>query len=363
MKHTLFFVGMVFLPFVVTLGQHPGAVAPRSRPLRVVTTLPDYGVLAKAIGGDRISVQTIVRGDQDAHFIRPKPSFVDIARRADVLITTGLDLEMWLPTVIDKSGNTRIRSGKPGYVAAARGLTLLEKPKALSRSEGGVHIYGNPHITCSPINMKTAARNIATGLIRNDPEGKRYYQDNLEKVLNQLDERLFGKELVKLLGGQTLCRLAEKGTLIPFLKEHKFRGKPLIDFLGGWMKTMLPLRGMPIVTYHKNWVYFVRLFGLEEAGTVEPKPGIPPSPRHVAGLIELMRKRNIRIILAANYFDRQGVKVVAAKVGAAPVIVPIYATGAPGTDDYFMLVDHWIDGLISAAKEKGVLKVRQKGSP
>ena len=354
MKRKLFLAGVFLLPFVVAQAYSPGAVAPRSRPLRVVTTLPDYGAFVRAIGGDRISVQTIVRGDQDAHFIRPKPSFVDMVRRADVLITTGLDLEMWLPTVIDKSGNTRVRSGKPGYVAVAQGMRLLEKPKSVSRAEGGVHIYGNPHITCSPINMKTAARNIATGLIRNDPEGKRYYQDNLKKLLNQLDERLFGKELVKFLGGQTLCRLANKGALIPFLKKHKFQGKSLIDSLGGWMKRMMPLRDTPIVTYHKNWVYFVRLFGLEEAGTVEPKPGIPPSPKHVASLIELMRKRNIRIILAANYFDRQGVKVVAAKVNAAPVIVPIYVKGAPGTDDYFMLVDHWIDALISAAKKRGV---------
>jgi len=126
---------------------------------------------------------------------------------------------------------------------------------------------------------------------------------------------------------------------------------------------MLPLRGAPIVTYHKNWIYFVRLFGLEEAGTVEPKPGIPPSPKHVADLIGLMRKRNIRIILAANYFDHQGIKTVAAKVDAAPVIVSIYVKGAPKTDDYFMLVDSWIDALLSAAQKKGVLKAPQKQSP
>jgi len=362
MKRKLLFAGIFLLPFLVGQGYLPGATAGRSRLLQVVTTLPDYGVFARAIGGDRVSVQTIVQGDQDAHFIRPKPSFVDMVRRADVLITTGLDLEMWLPTVIDKSGNTRIRSGKPGYVGVAQGITLLNKPRNLSRSEGGVHIYGNPHITCSPINMQTVARNITTGLVRNDPEGKDYYQDNLKKLLSQLNERLFGKDLVKLLGGQTLCRLAEKGALMPFLKSHKFKGKPLIEFLGGWTKKMLPLRGARIVTYHENWVYFVRLFGLEAAGTVEPKPGISPSPRHVAGIIELMRKQNIRIILAANYFDRQKIKTVASKVDAAPVIVSIYVKGAPKTDDYFMLVDSWIEALLSAAQKKGVLKAPEKGT-
>ena len=121
------------------------------------------------------------------------------------------------------------------------------------------------------------------------------------------------------------------------------------------MKAMEPLRGTPIVTYHKNWVYFVRLFSLEEAGTIEPKPGIPPSPRHVTELIELMRKRKIRIVLAANYFDEQRVRRVASAVGAEAVIVPLYVGGAPGVDDYYTLVDHWVGELLKAARKAGVL--------
>jgi len=319
--------------------------------LSVVATLPDYASLAKVIGGDRVSIQTIVRGDQDAHFIRPKPSFVDMAKNADVLLATGLDLELWLPTVVDKSGNTHVRSGKQGFVAASQGVRLLEIPQNVSRSEGGVHVYGNPHLTCSPVNMKIAAQNIAVGLIKNDPQGKELYEENLKKLLEEMDKRLFGEELVKLLGGKTLCDMAEKGALIPFLEKHKFRGKPLVDSLGGWMKKMLPLRGRPIVTYHKNWIYFVTLFGLEEAGTVEPKPGIPPSPKHVTELVELMRTRQIRIILAANYFDEQKIKTVAARVNAEPVIVPLYVRGAPNVDDYFQLVDHWTDRLLEAAEK------------
>ena len=362
MKRKLLLTGIFLSLFLAGQAYVSDALAERSRPLQVVATLPDYGVLVRTIGAERVSVQTIVQGDQDAHFIRPKPSFVDMVRRADLLITTGLDLEMWLPTVIDKSGNTRIRSGKPGYVGVARGITLLDKPKNLSRAEGGVHIYGNPHLTCSPINMQTVARNITVGLVRNDPEGKDYYQTNLKKLLDQFNERLFGKDLVKFLGGQTLSRLAEKGALLAFLESHKFKGKALIEYLGGWAKKMLPLRGVRIVTYHENWLYFVRLFELDAVGTVEPKPGIPPSPKHVAGLIDLMRKQSVRIILAANYFDHQKIKTVAAKVGAAPVIVSIYVGGAPRTDDYFMLVDSWIDALLSAAREKGVLKAPQKGT-
>ena len=324
--------------------------------LQVVTTLPDYHFLAEAVGGDRISAQAIVHGDQDAHFIRPKPSFVKMVRNADVLVSTGLDLELWLPTIVNKSGNTRIRSGRPGYVSASQGVTLLEKPQVLSRAEGGVHLYGNPHITTSPINLKIAARNILIGLVKNDPEGKDIYQANLSKLLDEIDTRLFGGELVELLGGDTLCQMAEKGTLIPFLEKRQFHGRPLIDYLGGWMKKMLPLRGKQIVTYHKNWAYFEQLFGLEEAGTVEPKPGIPPTPRHVTELVEQMRVLEIHIILAANYFDEHKIRTVADRVGAEAVIVPLLVGGKLGVEDYFQLVDCWVDGLLAAAERKGLLE-------
>ena len=326
------------------------------KPLRVVATLPDYAVIAKAIGGDRITVQAIVRGEQDAHYIRPKPSFIGMVRDADVLLDTGLDLEMWLPTVVDKSGNTKVRSGQPGYVAVSKGLNLLEKPKVFSRSEGGVHVYGNPHITCSPVNMRTVARNIAVGLVKNDPEGKDYYQEHAEKFVRELDERMFGKVLVDMLGGDTLAELAAQGKLYGFLEKQTHEGKRLVEQLGGWMKQMLPLRGTLIVTYHKNWVYFFTVFELEGAGTVEPKPGIPPSPNHVLGLIKNMRQRDIRILLAANYFNQHQIETVAARVNADPVIVPLYVGGEQGVETYFNLVDLWVNRLLAAARNKQVIK-------
>ncbi|MFH1725354.1 MAG: metal ABC transporter substrate-binding protein [Elusimicrobiota bacterium] len=341
---------------LLALGILAAAAGPAAARLRVVTTLPDYADFVKRIGGDRVSVEHIVLGDQDAHFIRPKPSFVNLVRKADVLVETGLDLELWLPTVVDRSGNTRVRSGQEGYVSAAQGMPLLEKPGVMSRSEGGVHIYGNTHVTCSPLQMRIAARNIANGLIKNDPEGKTAYLENLKALEDELDRRIFGAELVRLLGGETLADLAQKGRVVAFLEENEYKGAPMIERLGGWMKEMLPLRGASIVSYHKNWVYFLSLFGLNEAGTIEPKPGIPPSPKHVTRLVELMRERGIRIILAANYFDKQHVRTVAAKVGAEPVIVPLYVGGAPGADDYFQLVDHWVASLLKAARKVEVAR-------
>jgi len=323
--------------------------------LQVVTTLSDYAVLAKAIGGERVAVNSIVYSVQDPHHIRPKPSFVNMVMGANVLIATGLDLELWLPTVVNRAGNKHVRSGEIGYVAVSQGIELVEKPKVISQIEGDVHVFGNPHITTSPINTRQVAWNIATGLIKNDPQGKAFYQENLKRLQDEIDKCLFGEELVELLGGDTLCRLAENDKLIEFLQENKLQGKPLIDKLDGWMKKMLPLRGAPVVVYHKNWSYFLKLFGLEEAATIESKPGIPPSAKHVTNLVNMMHDDNIRIILAANYFDEHKVRTIANRTGAEAVIVPLFVGGVPGTETYFQLVDYWINGLLKAAKNTGLV--------
>jgi zinc/manganese transport system substrate-binding protein len=329
-----------------------GGAAPAK--LNVVTTLPDFASLARMIAEDRIEVQSIVHSVQNPHQIRPKPSFVTMVRDADLLIATGLDLEMWLPTVVDKSGNTKVRSGEMGYVAVSHGMELIEIPEVVSQSEGDVHIFGNPHFTCSPINAKAIARNITTGLIKNDPDGKEFYEANLKKVRDEIDRRLFGEELVKLIGGDALCRLADQDKLIDFLKANEYQGKPLIESLGGWMGKMLPLRGKPVVVYHKNWSYLIRLFGLKEMGTIELKPGIPPSPRHVTELVTMMKEQNIKIIIAANYFDKRKVETVAERTGAKALISPLFVGGVPGTEDYFGLVDYWTDTLVRVAQEVGV---------
>ncbi len=363
MKMKLNLISCLTLTALVLVGQATAAVSTEKTEvkktravLNVVTTLPDYKVIAMKIGRERVAVTAIVSGDQDAHFIRPKPSFVTAVGRCDVLIATGLDLELWLPTVVDKSGNTRVRSGQPGYIAASQGMKLLEKPKVMSHVTGGVHINGNPHVTCSPLQMRIAARNIARGLIKNDSAGQKHYEKNLKEYLYNLDCRMFGDELVKIIGGDLLSSLAGDGKLIPFLKKHRYKKRPLIEKLSGWMKKMLSLRGTNIVTYHKNWAYFMQVFGLVSVGTVEPKPGIPPSPKHVSDLIRTMRQKKIKIIMAANYFDQHKVKTVAKKVGARAVIVPVYAGGTGGGSDYFDLVDCWVNGLLKAAENRKILK-------
>ncbi len=316
--------------------------------LFVVTTISTYADIAKKIGKDKVEVHYIVQGDQDAHFVRPKPSYAVMLSKADVFVSTGLDLELWVPSLVDMSKNEKIRSGQIGFVAAADGIDLLEKPTVFSRSEGGLHIYGNPHITSSPLNLKIIAENIAIGLEKNDPKNTNFYEANLKKFKDKIDRRLFGDTLVNLMGGGLLTKLANSGHLFEFLTTKAYKGKKLVDYLGGWLKEALPLRNRKIVTYHKNWVYFAKLFGLEIVSNVEPKPGIPPSPKHVEELVGLMRKHHIKVILSANYFSASKVREICSKVGAVPVIVPVYVNGAPGTDDVFKLIDLWISKIDEA---------------
>jgi ABC-type Zn uptake system ZnuABC Zn-binding protein ZnuA len=317
----------------------------------VVTTLSTYAEIAREIGGNLIEAHYLCQGDEDPHFVRPKPSFSVLVSKADLFVTTGLDLELWAPTVIDSSRNPRIREGQKGYVAVYDGIHLLERPVTADRSQGGVHIYGNPHIYTSPLNGKVIATNIAIGLGKVDPVHKKAYKRGLDAFNNEVDRRLFGPELVGLVGAETLEKLAESGNLIRFLREQPYQGSPLIDRLGGWMKEALPLRGKKIVTYHKNWVYFTDLFGLDVVAEVEPKPSIPPSPRDVERLIQRMQAEGVRVILAANYYDENKVRNIAQRVGARAVIVPVSVYGAPGVDTYFDLLDCWIQGLKEAFTE------------
>jgi ABC-type Zn uptake system ZnuABC Zn-binding protein ZnuA len=316
-------------------------------PVKVVTTLAPYASIARFIGGDRVTAQSISRGDEDAHFVKPKPSFALMLRDADLFVTTGLDLELWAPVLVDKSGNSKIRDGQPGYVSASQGVPLLEVPTSLDRSAGDVHIYGNPHIFTSPLNAKGIAANIAAGLKRVDPAGAAVYDANLAAFDRRISESLYGKPLVDLLGAETLDPLARSGQLISFLAGKDYQGKKLVDLLGGWLGKGRVFRGKKIVTYHRNWIYFTDLFGLQVIDYVEPKPGIPPSAKHVLELIGEIQREGVHVILAANYFSPQQVNQIATRTGCTAVMVPLGPAGDEAPD-FFALVDLWVGRLAAA---------------
>lgn len=323
--------------------------APVAAQVQVVTTLPTYAAIASEVGGERVQVESIARGDEDAHFVKPKPSYALMLKRADLFVTTGLDLELWAPTLVDKSGNRAIRDGQPGFVAAHVGIPKKEVPASVSREAGDVHIYGNPHLYSSPIAAKQIAANIAAGLERVDPDGVETYRAGLTAFQHRIDVALYGEELLELLDSSTLDPLAREGRLVPFLEEQDYEGEPLLTKLGGWLERGLAFRGQEIIAYHKNWIYFADLFGLRIVDYVEPKPGIPPSARHVKELIDTIQDRNIRVLLAASYFDPRQPELIAERTGCAALILPLGPVS--GVDGYFGLIDLWVDRLAEAFQE------------
>ena len=323
------------------------AATASAAPVKVVTTLPAYASIAQAVGGDRVQALSISKGNEDSHFVKPKPSYALMLKDADLFVTTGLDLELWAPVLVDKSGNRKILDGQPGYVNASQGVPLLDVPANPSREAGDLHIYGNPHIHTSPLNAKIIAGNIAAGLKRVDPAGAATYDANLAAFRKRIDTSLYGDQLPQILGSDTLDALARQGKLIPFLTAKDYKGKKLIGSLGGWLGKGAAFRGQKLVTYHKNWTYFTPLFGLQVVGDVEPKPGIPPSARHVHDLIETMKAQKVKVVMAPDYFDPSEAQAIAERTGAQTVIVPM-GPGGTGADAYFKLIDLWVDRLAKA---------------
>lgn len=316
-------------------------------PVNVVTSLTTYAAIAREIVGDRGRVSAIAAGDENPHYVQPKPSFVPTLAQADLFVTTGLDLELWVPALLDKANNPRIVEGAPGYVAAYQGLPLLDIPANLSRAQGDIHVYGNPHIWTDPLNAVLIARNVLRGLKRVAPHDAEYFTAREKDFETRVYRALFGEDLVNLLGGETLADLDRQNKLLPFLGEQRYQGAPLINRLGGWLKQAMPFRGKVVACYHKEWDYFSREFQLSCFDYIEPKPGIPPTPRHVQQIITEMRTRRIPVLLSTNYYDRNQVLQVAQRTGATAVIVPSN-TGAGGPETYFDLVNLWVSELAAA---------------
>ncbi len=320
---------------------------------RVVTSLTTYASIAREIVGERGEVVAIANGAENPHFVTPRPSLVLQLRKADMFVVTGLDLELWIPAIVDKANNPRVRPGAPGYVTAARGVELLDVPQSVSRSGGDIHSFGNPHIWTSPVNAVTIGANILAGLKRVSPENSDYYEQRYTAWKDRIIRALVGDEVVELLGADVVFDLARSHQLLDFLASQTYEGSPLEGRLGGWLKAAESFRGAHMVCYHKEWDYFSRAFAVACDDYVESKPGIPPTPRHVATVIELMRQRNIHVLFSTNYFDRNQVQSVAQRTDATAVIVPSNTYGAPGIETYEDLVDLWVRELSAAFLEAG----------
>ncbi len=327
--------------------------------INVVTTLPDLKSIAEIIGGDKVKVKALSLGYQDPHYVTPKPSLMAAVNKADLFVEIGLDLELWTERVLDGARNPKVRKGQRGHVYASKGVARLEIPQAISRAAGDLHPQGNPHIWLDPLNAKVMAANIAEGLKRVAPAQASYFDDRLKAFEKAVDERLFGKVLVTLLGGRILTRLTRQGKLIEFLEAKEFRGEKLIGKLGGWLGEARKFRGQKIITFHQAWVYFANRFGVVVANTIEEKPGIPPSAKRRDLLIQQARSENIRVIAVGTYYDTSVPEAMAEATGAKLLVLPIMTEGVKDVTDYFGLFDYLIGRLVQAFEEAK----KERGSP
>lgn len=326
----------------------PALVSPVAAQVKVVTSLTTYGAIAREIVGDKGTVTAIAQGDEDPHFVQPKPSFVALLRNADLFVTTGMDLELWVPALLDRSNNRKVSEGGPGYVTAYTGIDLLEVPSTVSRSEGDIHVAGNPHIHTDPLNGIIIARNILTGLQRVSPANAAYFSEREKNFEQRLLEATIGAEVVRILTPATAYNLLKTGRLQDFLARTQYQGQPLATRLGGWLKEAAPLRGKEMACYHKEWSYFTRRFDITCIAYIEAKPGIPPTPRHVQEVIELMKARRTPALFASNYYSRTQIAQIAERTGAKAVVVPENTDGGPGVPTYFDLVSNWVSSLTAA---------------
>ena len=309
--------------------------------IKVVTTFSDYAAIVKELAGDLVEIESLSFGDQDPHFVAPKPSLALKLKAADMLVYSGMDLEMWLTTLQDKARNRKVMDGAVGFVTVNTGIEILQKPTSFSRSEGDVHVTGNPHFQTSPMSWISISENILIGLKRNDPDNAAVYEANQQAFY----ESMFGTELVEMFGGDQLKTMLHNGTLFDFL-DREFQGAKLIDKLGGWLKKALPIRGINLIAYHKNWAYFVKDFGMTVLGYIEPKPGIPPTPRHVETMINLIEDTGVDIMLVASYFEKRKPTTISERTGIQAIFLPISVDAQPEVPDNFALVDFWIDQIL-----------------
>jgi zinc/manganese transport system substrate-binding protein len=348
-----FFVALLAVAVSLPGGPLPPRPLPTTGPVKVVTTLTTYAAIAREIVGDRGTVLSIAQGDEDPHFVQPRPSFLPALRDADLFVTTGMDLEAWVPALLDRANNGNVREGGRGYVAAFQGVRLMDVPTSTSRAQGDIHVDGNPHLQGDPINAIIIARNILAGLTRVSPDNAASFTGREQDFEQRILRALFGDDLVRILTPATIFELARTDRVMDFLRTTPYQGQPLLTRLGGWMRQAQAFSGREMVCYHMEYSYFSRRFGIACAGYVEPKPGIPPTPRHVEEIIDLMRTRHIPVILAANYYDRHEVLTVAERTGATALIEPDHTEGAPGVTTYFDLMNRWVTDLAHAFTAAG----------
>lgn len=279
--------------------------------LRVVTTSTDLADMVRIVGGDKVTVTSLSKGTQDLHKVEPRPSMVMQVRKADMLVRLGMDLDLWTQSIIDAARNSKVLYGGDGYLDASRQIEKLQVPTGrVDMRMGDIHIYGNPHYWLDPTNATLILEDITAKLCRLLPSEERHFKQNYHQYAREIDSAI-----VK------------------------------------WQQIMHPFAGMKIVSYHNSWIYFAEQFNLEIIDYIEPKPGIPPTPSHIASLVEKMKDEQVKVIIIEPYYNLRVAETVADRTGAGVLVLPSSVGGVDGVDTYLVLFDHIIHKLSEALSD------------
>lgn len=287
--------------------------------LNIVVTTPDLASIAKEVGGDKVEITTLARPTEDPHFVDAKPSFIVKLNKADALIEGGAELEVgWLPALLAGARNEKLASGQPGRILCNEGIRMLEVPSQLTRAEGDIHPMGNPHFVVDPANARIIALHLVDAFSKLDSSSAAVFQANGKKFTAALDAKLIE-----------------------------------------WTAKLAPFKGAKVVSYHKSWPYFAERFGLEMDIFLEPKPGIPPSPAHLADVIAKMKEQHARVIIVDPYLNRKTAETVARGTEATVVDVSQFPGGVKGTDGgYIALIDYVVNSLAKALGKPSTASAR-----
>jgi zinc/manganese transport system substrate-binding protein len=278
--------------------------------LSIFACTPEWGALAREIGGDKASVYTAATALQDPHYIEARPSLIARARRADLVVCNGAELEVgWLPLVLAQSGNANIQPGQRGYFEAASAARLIEVPERVDRAMGDVHAAGNPHLHLDPQNVSRVAKALAARMSVLDAQDASYY---------------IGRELAF---------------------QNRWR-----EAAARWEREAAPLKGLPLVVHHKNLSYLIAWLGLREVGSLEPRPGLPPSAAHLAQLLATLKHTPAKAVVRAAYNDARAADWLAQQAGLPSIVLPYTVGGSEAAKDLFSLYEDTLARLLAAAR-------------
>jgi ABC-type Zn uptake system ZnuABC Zn-binding protein ZnuA len=328
---------VLLLAALVLAASSRAAIAAPPRPLAACVTVPELASIVREVGGDRVTVETFTKPTEDPHFTPARPSLIKALNGCELFAQVGLDLEAgWVPLLLKNARNPGVLPGAPGFLDASTVITPLEVPVGIvDRSLGDVHPYGNAHYLTDPVNGMAVAGFVHQKLVGLRPDARAYFDERLAAFRAAVATALVGAPLAAKYDAEKLALLAEHGKLLDFL-----RGQGEEGILGGWLGRLTGDFGTKVVDDHPMWPYFARRFGLVVAGHLEPKPGIPPTSKHLAELIDRMRSERVPLVLASVYYDPRHARFVAEATGAKVLAMANQAGARPGTDTYVGFIDY-----------------------